>query len=404
MLAWSGAALPASVVLAVVMIGFSLVARILKMGYDVAEFSAIPAKAGAAQRPNVLLIVLDTVRADHLGLNGYDRDTTSNLSRLSRRGVRFAQARSTAPWTLPSHASMMTGRWPHELSTGINHPLDREHATLAEFLAANGYATAGFVANATYCGIETGLDRGFAHFEDHELSLADMLWTTALGQRILLQGPFRPERRTGGNPIDYHRKDAAQVRMDMLDWLAHQQGRPFFAFLNLYDAHDPYLPPAGFVRRFSASPRTDTDLPIFERWFIQDKKKLSPAAIRSVLDAYDDGIAYLDEQVGELIDQLDRDGLLASTLVIITADHGEHLGEHDLYGHASSLYDAEIHVPLLILLPRGEQRGRTVNEQVSLRDLAATVADLTGLGNSPFPGRSLARHWADGDPAPRRPR
>ncbi|MGZ3337380.1 MAG: sulfatase family protein [Isosphaeraceae bacterium] len=116
--------------------------------------------------------------------------------------------------------------------------------------------------------------------------------------------------------------------------------------------------------------------------------------MQPVLDAYDDGIAYLDEQLGRLVDDLDWLGLLASTLVIVTADHGEHLGEHQLYGHASSLYDAEIHVPLLILLPGEAHAGQSVAAQVSLRDLAATVADVTGLGGSPFPGRSLARHWA----------
>ena len=305
----------------------------------------------------------------------------------------FEQARSTAPWTLPSHATMMTGRWPHELSTGINRPLDGTHETLAEHLAANGYATAGFVGNATYCGIETGLGRGFAHFEDHELSVADILWTSALGQRILLQGVFRPERRTGGTPNDYHRKDAAQIRRDMLAWLARQEGQPFFAFLNLYDAHDPYMPPTGFDRHFGVKPQSAADLAILERWFIQDKKKLAPEQVQTVLDAYDDGIAYLDEQLGRLVDDLDWLGLLANTLVIITADHGEHLGEHQLYGHASSLYDAEIHVPLLILLPGEAHAGQSVAAQVSLRDLAATVADLTGLGGSHFPGRSLARHW-----------
>ncbi len=386
--------LPALVGLVAAVIGLSLGGQIPGVRQAAAPPPAVSAGGQDAPGPNVLLVVLDTVRADHLSLHGYRRDTSPNLARLARRGIAFKQARSTAPWTLPSHASMMTGHWPHELSTGINHPLDGTHETLAEYLAASGYATAGFVANATYCGIETGLGRGFAHFEDHELSVADILWTSALGQRILLQGMFRPERRTGGNPNDYHRKDAAQVRRDMLAWVVHQKGRPFFAFLNLYDAHDPYIPPTGFDRHFGVRPRSAADMAILERWFIHDKKTLTPGEIQSVLDAYDDGIAYLDEQLGGLVDDLDWLGLLAGTLVIVTADHGEHLGEHQLYGHASSLYDAEIHVPLLILLPGEAHAGQSVAAQVSLRDLAATVADVTGLGGSPFPGRSLARHWA----------
>ena len=352
------------------------------------------------EAPNVLLVVLDTVRADHLSLYGYSRETSPNLSRLARHGVVFKQARSTAPWTLPAHASMMTGRWPHELSTGINRPLDETHRTLAETLGARGYATAGFVANATYCGIETGLGRGFGHFEDHVLSLADVLWTSALGQRILLQVSFPPERRARGNPNDYHRKDAASIRHDLLSWVLRQGDRPFFAFLNLYDAHDPYIPPADFQRRFSGGAGSAADMAILERWFITDKKKLTSREIQFVLDAYDDGIAYLDEQLGLLFDDLERVGRLANTVVIVTADHGEHLGEHELYGHASSLYDAEIHVPLLVFLPGEAHAGQTVTSQVSLRDLAATVADLTGVGDSPFPGRSLAHSWTS-DALPR---
>jgi Sulfatase len=120
-----------------------------------------PKKHGAT---NVLLIVLDTVRAESLSLYGYHRDTTPNLTRLAAQGIRFDRAFATAPWTAPSHASMFTGRWCHELSVGWNRPLDATTPTLAEFLGAQGYATAGFVANTTYCSYETGLDRGFAHY------------------------------------------------------------------------------------------------------------------------------------------------------------------------------------------------------------------------------------------------
>jgi arylsulfatase A-like enzyme len=346
-------------------------------------------------RPNVLLIVLDTVRADHLTPYGYSRNTTPNLARLAPLAVKFDRARSTAPWTLPSHASMMTGRWPHELSTSINHPLDETHRTVAEALAAQGYATGGFIGNVTYCGVETGLGRGFAHFEDHVLSVTDAVWTTALGQRVILQMVFRPERRAGGHPNEYHRKDAASIRQDLLTWLKHQGQRPFFAFVNLYDAHDPYIAPTEFERRFAVATGSVSDPAILERWFISDKTKLSSAQVSSVLDSYDDCIAYLDEQLGLLFDDLERVGRLTDTVVIVTADHGEELGEHGLYGHASSLYDQEIHVPLLIFLPGGDHAGKCVRSQVSLRDLAATIADVTGLDRSSFPSRSLARHWHD---------
>ena len=122
-----------------------------------------------AGSPNVLLIVLDTVRADHLSLYGYQRPTSPALERLASRGVRFDQARAAAPWTLASHATMFTGRWPHELAIRWMYPLRRDVPTLAEFVVALGYATAGFVANTLYCSYDSGLDRGFTHYEDYVL-------------------------------------------------------------------------------------------------------------------------------------------------------------------------------------------------------------------------------------------
>ena len=120
--------------------------------------------------PNVLLIVLDTVRADHLSVYGYARPTAPNLERLAWQGIRFDAAHSTAPWTLPSHASMFTGRWPHELGVGLFTPLDTTYPTLAEYLGSHGYLTGGFVGNLTYCSCGSGLERGFVRYEDHPLS------------------------------------------------------------------------------------------------------------------------------------------------------------------------------------------------------------------------------------------
>ena len=180
--------LPVMAVLVAAWIGWSLGEEIPGAHLSASSPAAVMKAGHDAPAPNVLLVVLDTVRADHLSLHGYDRDTSPNLLKLARRGITFQQARSTAPWTLPSHASMMTGRWPHELSTGINYPLDGTYPTLSEYLGPRGYATAAFVGNTAYCGFETGLGRGFAHFEDHVMSLADILWTSALGQRIFCSG------------------------------------------------------------------------------------------------------------------------------------------------------------------------------------------------------------------------
>jgi arylsulfatase A-like enzyme len=354
--------------------------------------------------PNVLLIVLDTVRADHLSAWGYHRATTPNLERWARRGVCFEQARSTAPWTLPSHASLFTGRWPHELSAGLRGALDGRYPTLAERLRQEGYVTAGFVANTTYCCAETGLNRGFAHYEDHVLSPLEVLRGSALGRRVVdkVVTSARKLAEAGGlgawigpgNGKEF--KDAATLNRDFLAWLSHQEGRrrPFFAFLNYFDAHHPYVLPEGFDHHFGVRPESHADHLVLHRWWTLDKRSLPPRHVDLARDAYDDCLAYLDEQLGRLFADLERRGVLANTLVIVTADHGEHLGEHELYGHASSLYGPEVHVPLLVVGPAGVPAGASVREPVSLRDVPATVADLLGLeANPPFPGTSLARLW-----------
>jgi arylsulfatase A-like enzyme len=393
--------MPVLAVVVAALVVFPLGEQVLRALRQMAPPAAGPGERRGA--PNVVLVVLDTVRADHLSVHGYGRDTSPNLVRLARRGILFEQARSTAPWTLPSHASMMTGRWPHKLSSSINRPLDRTYKTLAEHLAENGYATAGFVANNAYAGAETGLGRGFAHYADHVISLPDIIWNSAFGQRVIMWGLLPPEPRTGGNPLDYHRKTAGQVFGAALGWSQRNKNRPFFTFLNIYDAHDPYLPPAEFDRHFGVKPESAADLATLNRWFILDKKCVTARDRELVRDAYDDCLAYVDRELGRFVQGLDRAGLLANTLVVVTADHGEHLGEHDLYGHASSLYDAEIHVPLLVLLPGGAHGSRSVSAPVSLRDLAATIVDVTGLGGSPFPGRSLAQYWAPGGSPPPEP-
>ena len=347
---------------------------------------------------NVLLIVLDTVRARSLSLYGHDRATTPNLARFASRGVLFENAYATAPWTAPSHASMFTGCWAHELSVGWERPLDRSRPTLAEFLSANGRATAGFVANVTYCGYDTGLSRGFAHYEDYDVTPSTILLCSSLVERTVSFAnklPMTAGVFQGEGPLGSSRKTAARIGGDFLAWQRQLVGQPFFAFLNFYDAHHPYFPPDPPGPEFGRTPETSSDYWMLTRWWGLDKRKLNPRQLELARDSYDQCIAYLDKQIGELLDELDRRRVLDNTLVIITADHGEHLGEHKLYGHGCSLYEPELHVPLLVLDPRAKVRGATVNEPVSLRDLAATVVERLDLGDhAPFPGRSLARYWS----------
>ncbi len=364
--------------------------------------------AAASGAPNVLLIVLDVVRAANSSLYGHPNPTTPELDRRAQLGLIFAEARSTAPWTLPSHASMLTGRWPHELSVGPDLPLDGTFPTLAEVLGKQGYTTAGFIGNTCYCNSLFGLGRGFARYEDYyetqTVSFFETLRSSGLGKRIL-QGLGYPIRIVDGETST--RKTAEMINRDVLNWLAQRpSNRPYFAFINYFDVHTPYVLHGDPQSRFGMA-----SLPIAEQ-FVIDKRfldlaagKPAPAGLSAngivkdafdmYRDSYDSCLAYLDRQVGLLLDEIEGRGLLENTLVIVTSDHGEQLGEHGLLGHGLSLYRQEVHVPLVVIPPRRSRLARIVNEPVSLREIPATVAEWAGLGvRHPFPGRSLMRFLA----------
>lgn len=332
--------------------------------------------------PNVLLIVLDTVRAKSLSLHGYARPTTPRLERFARTGVCFENTLSTSPWTLPSHASMFTGRFPHELSANWTTPLDATYPTLAELFRDRGYYTAGFVANLEYCITSTGLNRGFIHYEDYPLSMMQIVWSSYLARYIAV----KIYEKTVYHGRLVH-KNAVKIKKDFLKWLSRKKDqRPFFVFLNYMDAHTPYRPPEPFDTMFgNRKPRSEEPSP-----------QSSPEEVQAQFDAYEGSIAYLDHQLGLLLDELQNRGLLQNTLVIITSDHGEHFGEHGCFIHGNSLYRPLTHVPLLISFPSRVPAGKRVLEPVTLCDLPATVLDLTQLeGGSLFPEKSLARCWSE---------
>ena len=363
-----------------------------------------------AGSPNVIFIVLDTVRADHLSLYGYPRPTTPTLKRLAENGIRFDRARATAPWTLPSHASFFTGRWPHELGAEWLTPLRPGPPFLAEYLGSRGYATAGFVANAGYCSYDTGLARGFTHYEDYILKRLAPLQMPIVAQGLLGR-IFAVSTAHEPDPLHYVpelmerwiyagiRKDAESINRAFLDWLSRrpEKTRPFFVFLNYLDAHAPYKLPEGAHHRFGHKPKSREEIRvIFNSWDLIDKLTLPHYYQTMARDAYDSCLAYLDEQLGVLFNELQRRSALDDTLVVITSDHGEGLGEHDLFDHGESLYGTELDVALLILLPFKGRTARVVPQVVSLRDLPATIVDLVGQGaGSPFPGHSLASLWRD---------
>jgi arylsulfatase A-like enzyme len=362
--------------------------------------------------PNVLFIVLDTVRSDRLSLYGYRRPTTPNLERLAENGIRFDRARATAPWTLPSHASFFTGRWPHQLDVHWLTPLRTGAPLLAEYLGSNGYATAGFVANTGYCSYDTGLARGFTYYEDYSVKKLAFL-PTAVFIKETLRRVFELGYADESGLLDPvtellkrwfyadARKDASSINRAFLDWLARrpEEARPFFVFLNYMDAHAPYKLPDGAQHRFGHEPRSRYEIRLFhEGWDLLDKLTMPKHYLAIARDAYDSCLAYLDEQLGVLFDELERRGLLDDTLTVVVSDHGEGLGEHGLFDHGESLYSTELDVPLLILPTKRSRGQRVVSKVVSLRDLPATIVDLVGQGaGSPFPGHSMANLWRDSD-------
>lgn len=338
---------------------------------------------------NLVLIVLDTERARNLSLYGHQRPTTPNLERLAARGAIFDWAISSAPWTLPSHGSIFTGRYPSELGTSYDSPLSDSIPTLATVLRSRGYMTAGFVSNFYFLTPLYGLDHGFIHWDAQPLS-----WQMAMESpwilRTALRWIYQMGDRTGV------RKDAATVTDEFLAWRAKQTaGRPYFAFLNYFDAHSPYLSPGPYATRFRPAEH--------ERPRIKgDEASLYAAReLEELEEAYDGAISYIDEQLGRLVTELEGTGDLARTLVIITSDHGEEFGEHGFVGHGRNVNLPVIHVPLVVLHP-SVPAGTRVDLPVSLIGLPATAMDLLGIRDHPFEGRSLSRYWAP-DSVPQHP-
>jgi arylsulfatase A-like enzyme len=384
------------------------VLTLLTVGWRVVRERWLAHTRPAAQSgaPNVLLLILDTVRAAELSLYGYARPTTPELERFAQRATVFDHAFSAAPWTLPSHASIFTGRWVPELGVRWGHELGPHWPTLAEVLRARGYGTAAFIANQVYAGWESGFSRGFEHFDDYPISLRVAAEATAFGSKIY--PPFRKLMAPVLNrlpvlwrlrlPLPRRNPSAEQINGAFLAWLDRTPRAPFFAFLNFMDAHGPYAPPDSFFSHFR-SPNVRPANP--EVWEDTPKVPLAPTDARRKQDIYDGSIVYLDSQLGHLFRDLERRGLLDNTLVVVTADHGEEFAEHRVVGHGHTLYRLPLNVPLLISFSGHVPEGRRVADAVSLRNLGATVLDLLpAAGSAPLPGRSLARFWTDGAGAP----
>ncbi|UCF67118.1 MAG: sulfatase [Acidobacteriota bacterium] len=313
------------------------------------------------ERPNIVLITLDTTRRDRLGVYGCPQPTSPQLDRMAAESVVYTRAVAPSNWTLPAHASLFTGKFttshgarfdsrgPLTLAGQLSgsgefwsqfraRGLAADEPTLAALLQRAGYATGG-VAAGPWLKRAFGLQAGFAFYDDENIGTEN------------------------GRP-------APDVNAAALKFLEQRAARPFFLFVNYFDPHFPYQPPEAWIERFR--PHEMTIAPVASERSIGQQRVL-----------YDAEIAYMDHHLGQLLDRLRRDGLYDQSWIIVTSDHGEMLGEHGRMGHGHRLYQQEIHIPLVMKYPHGEQRARRTDVPIQLTELAPMILERLALERPP---------------------
>jgi arylsulfatase A-like enzyme len=342
--------------------------------------------------PNVLLIVWDTVRADRLSLYGHDRPTTPGLEAFAEQARVYDHAISPGTWTVPSHASIFTGL--PVSSHGANAAwrwVDHHHLTLAEHLAANGYATYSYSANP-YLSDVTNLLQGFEvkrfSWETHKRASA----------RVAREKLIPRDRSTEISPAwkgdspnvawdrSTHKEAASLANADLVKWLTErkEKDKPWFAFINLMEAHSPRIPSIEDRRAVIGDEELirlglDTDVTLWnEVSAILGKHTYTEREVEAIRAVYDASLLELDRQFTALMQVLDDKGALDRTIVVLTSDHGESLGEHGLWEHRYGVWNTLVHVPLVVRFPAGLRPGRE-DEPVTTASIYPTILDLAGL-------------------------
>lgn len=354
----------------------------VRVGARIQDKAAAP-MAARDSRPNVLVVVLDTVRSYDVSAHGFEQDTTPFLKSLAARGTRFDQAYSVSPWTAPGHAGMFTGRWADELPVGWHTQLGHGYRTLADELSDLGYRTGAVVANTEYASREV-LGQGFQFFSDYRLTAGRLGIVTALQKWVLTETVLNRIWLRRDYP---ERVDADEVTGEFMTWLDRGAGQDrFFAFLNYFDAHAPYHPPRETWDQFlpAGTPHLPVQVEVRDAW--------TPEQVDLSHQAYRAAVRHLDAKLAELFAQLDARGLLSNTIVIVTSDHGEEFYEHGVMGHGNSIHVQGLAVPLVMVWPGHIPAGRIVNAPVSTRQIPATIMSLLGE-SAAFPGPSLDQSW-----------
>jgi arylsulfatase A-like enzyme len=302
-----------------------------------------------ARKPrNVVMIAIDTLRADATSLSGASRngrDTTPNLRRLAARGVAFSNAVSQAPWTMPSFASVLTGKYPHEHGAySLTGALRESEISLAEVLREAGYATHGVVSHA-YLAERHGFPQGFDTYDA----------SNALGHRAITS------------------KAVTDLSIEALE---RSGDAPFFLFAHYFDAHYEYMdqPEQPWADSYRGWLREELDYDNL----LKNRHLLGPEDDRWLVDLYEEEVAHVDREIGRLIDWLGARGLADDTVFVVVADHGEEFRDHESFGHSTTLYEEQLHVPLIVVAPGGPA-GETVDEVVETRAVFGTVLDVLDL-------------------------
>lgn len=322
-----------------------------------------------APLPNVLLISIDTLRADHLSCYGYGRRTSPYIDGLAREGTRFSRAYTVIPLTGPAHLSLFTSRYPQENGVrrnGVALPDDRAIVTLPQILRGHGYKTGAFISSWPLLGRLTHLNRYFDSYDEH-LSRSYQLFNSS--------------------------RYAEDVTPRALTWLHKHANKkkPFFLWVHYFDPHEPYL----FREGFNPS---DVDK-------AHPYQPPKDDGMRERMRNYDSEIYYTDHSIGKLLAALDAMHIKDSTLVVLVADHGESLGQHGYVGHGRHVFEGIIHIPFIVRYPGHVKAGQVVDTPVSIIDVTPTIVDLTvknvevAKEKVPvvFSGRSLASSLEDGD-------
>ena len=349
-------------------------------------------------RPNVILVVLDTVRRDRISAYGYDRETMPTFNSFTREATCFEDAVTQGVWSIPSHASLFTGLYPTAHGATTVRPVLRASRPLAEELSLAGYETYAVSPNE-YVRPATGFGRGFDEFVTDSAVTVPETVVSALGPAVNRVTNSATLRRPVERAFNWTHQRSGETTSDTgvvappeygisdhVETLLSRASEPFFLFVNLPHAHLPRSPDPAHCERFVDDGVSVSEVVADERTHVFGDERMDRDAMEAMSQLYDADLRTLDDRLQELLDTVSSAGVLSESLVILVADHGEHLGEFGLVGHQHSVFEPVVSVPLAVRFPDGSPQ--TVDGQVETRRIYHTILDETGVRS--FPELSLA--------------